>query len=149
MARLLRRHLRRPTLASFHSLHRRPLGHDTHQAAGLRLLPQLRRPRREKVGNTGLTVLVGQVAAVYTVLGSDAALHMAEEIRGAGVVILRTMWRSFVANMPLALAMLLSYLFNIGSVDACARGLLRLPQQHPSASSPPPRATTAHSDHQP
>ena len=32
----------------------------------------------------GLTVCIGQVGAMFTVVGSDASAHMAEEIRDAG-----------------------------------------------------------------
>ncbi|KAK3078313.1 hypothetical protein LTS18_007897 [Coniosporium uncinatum] len=68
-----------------------------------------------------------QVAAMYAVLGSDAAAHMAEEIRGADVVVPRTMWRSFVANMPLALAVLLSYFFTTGFMGAVLAALYGFP----------------------
>ena len=67
--------------------------------------------------NIGLTVCVGQVGAMFTVVGSDAAAHMAEEIRDAGVVVPRSMWWSFISNMPVALIVLATYVFCIGDLE--------------------------------
>ena len=64
----------------------------------------------------GLTVCVGQVGAMFTVVGSDASAHMAEEIRDAGVIVPRSMWWSFVLNIPPALIVLATYVFCIGDL---------------------------------
>ena len=58
--------------------------------------------------NPGLAVLIGQVTAMYTLVGSDSAAHMAEEIREASVVVPRAMWWSFVANVPPTIVVLVT-----------------------------------------
>ena len=65
--------------------------------------------------NPSFVVLIGQVTAMYTIVGSDASAHMAEEIREAGVVVPRSMWWSFVANIPPAMLVLVTYCFCIGN----------------------------------
>lgn len=68
--------------------------------------------------NPSVALLIGQVTAMFTLVGSDAAAHMAEEIRDAGVVVPRSMWWSFVANVPPTLTVLITYCFCIGDTAA-------------------------------
>ena len=65
--------------------------------------------------NPSFVILIGQVTAVYTILGSDATVHMAEEIREAGIVVPRSMWWSFVMSFPPTMLVLITYCFCIGS----------------------------------
>ena len=65
----------------------------------------------------GLAVCVGQVGGMFTVVGSDASAHMAEETREAGVVVPRSIWWSFVVNIPPALIVLVTYVFCIGDLN--------------------------------
>ena len=53
---------------------------------------------------------------MFTVVGSDASAHMAEEISNAGVVVPRSMWLSFVVNIGPALIVLATYVFCIGDL---------------------------------
>ncbi|KAK5119786.1 hypothetical protein LTR85_007362 [Meristemomyces frigidus] len=67
--------------------------------------------------NLGLTVCIGQVGAMFTVVGSDASAHMAEEIRDAGVVVPRSMWFAYLANIPPTIIILATYVFCIGDLE--------------------------------
>ncbi|RMD40268.1 hypothetical protein DV735_g4868, partial [Chaetothyriales sp. CBS 134920] len=67
--------------------------------------------------NLGLTTMVGQVSAMFTVLGSDSVAHMSEEIENAGVIVPKTMIWSFFVNMPLTYLLLLTFLFCIGNLE--------------------------------
>ena len=53
---------------------------------------------------------------MFTVVGSDASAHMAEETQEAGVVVPRSIWWSFVVNIPPTIIVLLTYLFCIGDL---------------------------------
>jgi amino acid transporter len=66
----------------------------------------------------GLAVLIGQVTAMYTLVGSDAAAHMSEEIQEASIVVPRSMWWSFTANIPPTIIVLITYCFCIGNTVA-------------------------------
>lgn len=86
--------------------------------------------------NVGWGTLVGQVSAMFSVLGktmlpyvvhaanvhlltvpgSDSVAHMAEEVKDAGVVVPRAMWWSFVINIPFTFGMVITYLFCMPSV---------------------------------
>lgn len=65
----------------------------------------------------GLTVCIGQVGVMFTIVGSDASAHMAEEIKEAGVVVPRSMVLSYLINIPPALIVLVTYLFCIGNLE--------------------------------
>lgn len=66
---------------------------------------------------TGVAVLVGQVSAMFAVLGSDSVAHMSEEVEDAGVVVPKAMVWSFLLNVPFTFGLLLTYLFCIGNVE--------------------------------
>lgn len=61
--------------------------------------------------------LVGQVSAMFSVLGSDSVAHMAEEVEEAGSIVPRSMVWSFALNVPFTFCMVISYLFCILSLD--------------------------------
>ncbi|EKM57710.1 uncharacterized protein PHACADRAFT_90968 [Phanerochaete carnosa HHB-10118-sp] len=61
-----------------------------------------------------VATLVGQVTAMFTLVGSDAAAHMAEEIQDASKVVPRSMWWSFLANVPPTLIVLVTFCFCLG-----------------------------------
>ncbi|EKM57693.1 uncharacterized protein PHACADRAFT_88705 [Phanerochaete carnosa HHB-10118-sp] len=61
-----------------------------------------------------VATLVGQVTAIYTIVGSDGAVHMAEEIRDASKVVPQSMWWSFLANVPPTLIVLVAFCFCLG-----------------------------------
>lgn len=54
---------------------------------------------------------------MFTVLASDASAHMAEEISDAGVVVPRSMWLAYLANIPPTLIVLATYVFCIGDLE--------------------------------
>lgn len=61
---------------------------------------------------------VGLPAAVFSLIGADSAVHMAEEIRNASVVVPRAITMSIVLNGILGFAMMIAYLFCLGDLDA-------------------------------
>lgn len=65
-----------------------------------------------------VATLVGQVTAMFTLVGSDAAAHMSEEIRDAAAAVPRAMWWSFLANVPPTLAVLVTFCFCLGPASA-------------------------------
>ena len=65
----------------------------------------------------GLAVCIGQVGGMFTVVGSDASAHMAEETQEAGVVVPRSIFWSFVVNIPPTLVVLATYVFCIGDLE--------------------------------
>lgn len=81
----------------------------------------------------GLSLMVGQISAIYacicmfpipplpptlTATGSDAAAHMSEEIKDAGVTVPRAMVGSYIINGALGLIFLITYMFTITDIDA-------------------------------
>lgn len=66
----------------------------------------------------GLSALVGQKVAILSTIRYSAIGQMAEEVKGASEVVPYGMVWSFVLNIPLTVTMLVTYTFNIGSVDA-------------------------------
>ncbi|KAF4313593.1 Amino acid/polyamine transporter I [Botryosphaeria dothidea] len=66
----------------------------------------------------GLSLMVGQISAIYACICSDAAAHMSEEIKDAGVTVPRAMVWSYIINGGLGLVFLISYLFMITDIEA-------------------------------
>jgi amino acid transporter len=67
--------------------------------------------------STGLAVMVGQITAIYSLLGSDATAHMAEEVRDAGRYVPISLFWSYVGNGIMAIILLVTYLFSIKDVE--------------------------------
>ncbi|PYI13087.1 amino acid transporter [Aspergillus japonicus CBS 114.51] len=65
----------------------------------------------------GLTVMVGQLSAIYGCLSSDATAHMSEEIKDAGRYVPIAITWSYFANAILALIVLITMLFATPSVE--------------------------------
>ncbi|CAN8104703.1 unnamed protein product [Discula destructiva] len=68
--------------------------------------------------SVGLSVMTGQISAIYSILGSDATAHMAEEVRDAGRYVPISLFWSFVGNSIMAIVFLITFLFAIPDVDA-------------------------------
>ncbi|KAJ4340185.1 hypothetical protein N0V87_002806 [Didymella glomerata] len=66
----------------------------------------------------GLSLMVGQISAIYSILGSDATAHMAEEVRDASRYIPISLFWSYFGNSMMAIVLLVSFLFAIDDVDA-------------------------------
>ncbi|MCJ1475970.1 hypothetical protein MMC13_004634 [Lambiella insularis] len=69
----------------------------------------------------GLSLMVGQIIAIYGSLGANATVHMSEEVREAGRYVPIAMFWFYVSNgliALIALILLITYLFSIDSVDA-------------------------------
>jgi choline transport protein len=60
--------------------------------------------------------MVGQVPAMWNVLASDAVAHLSEEVVNASEVTPKTMFWSYMLNIPLAFSMLLVFLFAMTDV---------------------------------
>ncbi|CAJ2505384.1 Uu.00g127780.m01.CDS01 [Anthostomella pinea] len=66
----------------------------------------------------GLSFMVGLPASVFSLIGADSAVHMAEEIKGASTIVPRAIVISIVLNGILEFSMLIAYLFCLGDVGA-------------------------------
>ncbi|KAG9236192.1 putative GABA permease [Amylocarpus encephaloides] len=66
----------------------------------------------------GLSFMVGLPASVFSLIGADSAVHMAEEIKNASIVVPRAMLISIILNGILGFSMLIAYLFCLGNLDA-------------------------------
>lgn len=65
---------------------------------------------------TGLAFMVGLLSPVYTLIGADSAVHMAEEIQDASIVVPRAiMWAASV-NGALGFIMVITFCFTLGNV---------------------------------
>lgn len=69
-------------------------------------------------GNVGLSVLVGQLSAIFSLLGSDAATHMSEELRDASHTLPRAMIWTAISNSILGFLMLVTFCICLGDVDS-------------------------------
>ena len=66
----------------------------------------------------GLSFFVGLLGNVFAFFGADGAIHMAEEIQNAAVVVPRAITISIILNGTLGLGMALALLFCIGDIKA-------------------------------
>lgn len=64
----------------------------------------------------GLAFMVGLLTPVYTLLGADSAVHMAEEIKDASIVLPKAIMTSAVVNGTLGFVMTITYCFTLGDV---------------------------------
>ncbi|CAO2653632.1 Nn.00g030430.m01.CDS01 [Neocucurbitaria sp. VM-36] len=69
-------------------------------------------------GNVGLSCLVGQLAPIFALLGSDAATHMSEELRDASHTLPRAMMWTAIVNSSLGFVMLITFCFCLGDVES-------------------------------
>jgi choline transport protein len=67
--------------------------------------------------NMGISVLIGQVTAVYMLILSDSAAHLAEEVKTASRAVPLAMIWSFFLNGTVGLAVLITFLFCIPSIE--------------------------------
>lgn len=74
---------------------------------------------------------IGLVGPVYAFVGADAAVHMAEEIKNAAVVIPRAILFSVVINGTLGLSMLIAILFCLGDPSMAPTTVLQTPLGFP------------------
>lgn len=69
-------------------------------------------------GSMGLTLMVGQLSAIYACICSDSAAHMSEEIKDAGKTVPKAMIGAYIMNGSLGIVFLVSYMFMITDVTA-------------------------------
>jgi choline transport protein len=69
-------------------------------------------------GNIGLSCLVGQLAPIFSLLGSDAATHMSEELRDASHTLPRAMIWTAIVNSILGFLMLITFCITLGDVES-------------------------------
>jgi choline transport protein len=62
----------------------------------------------------GLAFMVGLLTPVYTLLGADSAVHMAEEIKDASIVLPRAIVTSAAINGTLGFIMTITFCFTLG-----------------------------------
>ncbi|QIW98593.1 hypothetical protein AMS68_004111 [Peltaster fructicola] len=68
--------------------------------------------------STGLSMLVGQVTAIYGLIGSDGAAHMAEETKNASILVPRCMIWSYILNGSMGIVMLITYCYCLTDVSS-------------------------------
>ncbi|KAL6712604.1 hypothetical protein ACN47E_000481 [Coniothyrium glycines] len=68
--------------------------------------------------NMGTSLMVGQISAIYSILGSDATAHMAEEVRDASRYVPISLFWSYIGNSLMAVVFLIGFLFAMDDVDA-------------------------------
>ncbi|KAI1340854.1 putative GABA permease [Xylariaceae sp. FL0016] len=66
----------------------------------------------------GLSFMVGLPAVAFSLLGSDSAIHMAEEIKDASTILPISIIASILLNGSLGFAMAIAFVFCIGDLDA-------------------------------
>jgi choline transport protein len=74
---------------------------------------------------------IGLVGPVYSFIGGDCAVHMAEEIKNASIVVPRALLTSIVINGSLGFGMLLALLFSIGDLSLVPTTVLATPLGFP------------------
>ncbi|KAK3679100.1 hypothetical protein LTR37_021446 [Vermiconidia calcicola] len=67
-------------------------------------------------GNLGLATLVSIVGPMTTYLGSDSAVHLAEELEDASYILPRAMCLAAIVNYILGFSMTITFMFNLGSL---------------------------------
>ncbi|KAF2994471.1 hypothetical protein E8E13_000464 [Curvularia kusanoi] len=80
-------------------------------------------------GSIGLSVMLGQLAPIFSLLGSDAATHMSEELQDASHTLPRAMIWTGVVNSSLGFVMLLTFMICLGDNGLPLSGFLA--QVHP------------------
>ncbi|KXL51510.1 hypothetical protein M433DRAFT_60067 [Acidomyces richmondensis BFW] len=65
----------------------------------------------------GLALMVGQISSIFALGGSDAAAHMSEEVRHAGLSVPRAMIWSIFINSTIGLVALISFLFACPNIN--------------------------------
>ncbi|EEH49985.2 uncharacterized protein PADG_06064 [Paracoccidioides brasiliensis Pb18] len=65
----------------------------------------------------GVSVLIGQLSAIYGSLSVDATAHMAEEVKDAGRNVPNAIAWGYITNGILAVIFIVTYIFSIPSVD--------------------------------
>lgn len=68
-------------------------------------------------GNIGFSCLVGQLSAVFSLIGSDAATHLSEEVHDASRIVPQAMIWTAVFNSLLGLVMLITFGFCLGDIE--------------------------------
>lgn len=69
-------------------------------------------------GSVGLSVLVGQLSPIFSLLGADAATHMSEELKDASHTLPRAMIATAVVNSGLGFLMLVTFCVCLGDVES-------------------------------
>lgn len=68
-------------------------------------------------GSIGLSCLIGQLGPIFSLLGSDAATHMSEELRDAAYTLPRAMIWTAIVNSSLGFVMLITFCMCIGNLE--------------------------------
>ena len=68
--------------------------------------------------NMGLACLIGLTAPVSVLAGADSACHVAEEVRNASQAVPRAMMTTTIINSLMGLMIVLTIIFNIGSMES-------------------------------
>lgn len=69
-------------------------------------------------GSLGLATLVGLITPTTAILGADAAVHMAEELKDASKTLPRVMIATTIANGILGFVMLVTFCYTLGDLES-------------------------------
>jgi amino acid transporter len=68
--------------------------------------------------SVGVSLMTGQISAVYGLICSDATAHMAEEVKDAGRNVPNAMLWSYLLNGTLGFVLVITYLFALTDIEA-------------------------------
>ncbi|MCJ1441930.1 MAG: hypothetical protein MMC23_002422 [Stictis urceolatum] len=93
--------------------------------------------------STGVSVMIGQVSAIYGAIASDAAAHMAEEVKDASLAVPRAIVWTYLINGIMGLILILSFTFAIPNIEDSLNDTTGFPFLYVFRKAMPPGATTA------
>ncbi|KAL2423477.1 putative amino-acid permease PB24D3.02c [Exophiala dermatitidis] len=68
-------------------------------------------------GSVGLACLIGLITSAGSLVGGDAAAHMAEELKNSSKMLPRAMIGTIIVNGALGFVMLVTFLYTLGDLD--------------------------------
>jgi choline transport protein len=77
--------------------------------------------------STTLCVFVGQISSIWACIGSDAAAHMAEEVRDASFSVARAIFWSYIINTCMGVLLVITVCFAMPDLDKALNDSLKHP----------------------
>ncbi|CAN8105310.1 unnamed protein product [Discula destructiva] len=68
--------------------------------------------------NYGAACLLTQVSIIWSMLGSDTIVHIAEEVKDASIIVPQAMFWSYVLNSAMAFVMVITMLYCLGPLES-------------------------------
>jgi amino acid transporter len=92
---------------------------------------------------TGLSVMIGQITALFGLMCGDAAAHISEEVRDAGFTVPKAMFWGYVVNAIMGIILVVTFLFAIPSVEDALNDPTGFPFLYVFQQALPPGGTAA------